>query len=595
MARILVVEDSLIHAAHLIGLLEARGFETATAAAAEQALALFGDEAFDMVISDVVMPGMSGYDFCRTLKTGSDVPVILLTGLSGPMELIHAIQSGADGFLTKPYSGDDLVRRVDRILESRRGRAGGSESAPVAVTLLGEKFVITSQKEQILDLLISAFEDLVRTNQELQRRRSELASAKAEVEGYAAGLEERVRERTADLEQANEDLQTALTTGREAQEQLVQAQKMEAIGNLTGGMAHDFNNLLGIIIGNLDLLRKTRVDGAQAEELISEAIDAVTRGAELTRGLLAFARRQPLRLERVDVNALISRTAKLLKRTLGEDIRITLDLDPMLWPVVADPTQLEASITNLATNARDAMPKGGHLSIRTKRQLDAADDAAQHADVVPGDCVIIEVADTGTGMPRKILDRIFEPFFTTKEPGKGTGLGLSMVFGYVKQAHGHLSVHSEVGAGTMFRICLRRAGEEAEAVAASPPRTASGGKETVLVVEDNAAMRRIVVRHLRRLNYRILDAGNAAEAIATIEREAIDLLFTDMILPDGLTGIDVARVALAKLPATRVIVTSGFPRADFFEQAGGLANVRLLPKPYRSEDLGRAVREALDQ
>jgi signal transduction histidine kinase len=541
-----------------------------------------------MVISEVVMPGMSDYDFCRTLKTSADVPVILLTNLSGPMEVIHAIQSGADGFLTKPYEVDDLVRRVNRILENKRVRASGSQAASVDVAVLGERFVVTSQKVQILDLLISAFEDLVRTNQELRRSRAELGSAKSE-------LEARVRKRTAELELANEALQAEITTGREAQEHLVQAQKMDAIGNLTGGLAHDFNNLLGIIIGNLDLLRTTGGDGTTAGEFISEAIEAATRGAELTHGLLAFARRQPLRLERIDVNALMSRTVKLLKRTLGENVTIALELDPMPWPVIADPAQLEASIANLATNARDSMPKGGRLGIRTtKRQLDAG-YAAQHADVTPGDYVLIEVTDTGTGISRKIVNRIFEPFFTTKEPGRGTGLGLSMVFGYVKQARGHLSVDSEIGVGTTFRIYLRRADEPAEATPeAVTVRTGQGREETVLVVEDNEAMRRVVVRQLRELNYRVLEAGSAAEAVAVIETAAIDLLFTDMILPDGLTGIDVARVAVAKAPATRVIVTSGFPRTDFFEQAGGLANLRLLPKPYRWEDLGRAVRDALD-
>jgi signal transduction histidine kinase len=588
MARILVVEDSQTQAGQLIGLLEARGFDAAGVPDAEQALAVFADGAFDMVISDAVMPGMSGYDFCRTLKTSADVPVILLTNLSGPMEVIHAIQSGADGFLTKPYEVDDLVRRVNRILENKRVRASGSQAASVDVAVLGERFVVTSQKVQILDLLISAFEDLVRTNQELRRSRAELGSAKSE-------LEARVRKRTAELELANEALQAEITTGREAQEHLVQAQKMDAIGNLTGGLAHDFNNLLGIIIGNLDLLRTTGGDGTTAGEFISEAIEAATRGAELTHGLLAFARRQPLRLERIDVNALMSRTVKLLKRTLGENVTIALELDPMPWPVIADPAQLEASIANLATNARDSMPKGGRLGIRTtKRQLDAG-YAAQHADVTPGDYVLIEVTDTGTGISRKIVNRIFEPFFTTKEPGRGTGLGLSMVFGYVKQARGHLSVDSEIGVGTTFRIYLRRADEPAEATPeAVTVRTGQGREETVLVVEDNEAMRRVVVRQLRELNYRVLEAGSAAEAVAVIETAAIDLLFTDMILPDGLTGIDVARVAVAKAPATRVIVTSGFPRTDFFEQAGGLANLRLLPKPYRWEDLGRAVRDALD-
>ena len=247
-------------------------------------------------------------------------------------------------------------------------------------------------------------------------------------------------------------------TDRKAVEiQLRQAQKMEAIGNLTGGMAHDFNNLLGIIIGNLDLLRERQKVDPGSEELAREALDAALRGADLTQRLLAFARRQPLQPQRIDVNELVARISKLLSRTLGENFEITLDLADGVWPIVADPAQLEASLVNIVNNARDAMPKGGALMIATSNRHLDEDYALQHPGLAPGDYALIEVSDTGIGIPPEVVSRIFEPFFTTKEQGKGTGLGLSMVFGFMKQSGGHINVYSEVGVGTTFRLYLPRA------------------------------------------------------------------------------------------------------------------------------------------
>jgi PAS domain S-box-containing protein len=381
-----------------------------------------------------------------------------------------------------------------------------------------------------------------------------------------------------------------------AEEQLRRAQRMDAIGQLTGGMAHDFNNLLGVIVGNLDLLRLNGRLSAEDRELVDEAANAAMMGADLIRRLLAFARRQPLQPERVAVNRLVGDIAELLGRTLGENIPISLNLDDEVWDVLVDPAQLEASLVNLATNARDAMPQGGRLIITTgNRRLDE-EYAAAHAELAPGDYVMLEVSDSGGGIPPEVMAHIFEPFFTTKEPGKGTGLGLSMVFGFVKQSGGHINVYSEPGVGTTFRLYLPRDPAGRAAAAASEPAAATaGGDETVLVVEDNEAVRRIVMRQLASLGYRVAAAGSAAEALEVLARERITLLFSDIVMPGGMSGIELAEAARARWPGLRVLLTSGFPEARLRGTGYPADGVRLLSKPYGREQLARTLREVLDR
>ncbi len=390
-----------------------------------------------------------------------------------------------------------------------------------------------------------------------------------------------------------------VTERREAEkqrEQLRQSQKMEAVGQLTGGLAHDFNNLLAIIIGNLDMLREIRAEDPVTDELVRDALESALRGADLTRRLLAFARRQPLQPERADINEVIGAIVRLLTRTLGENITIEMALSPNVWTVQIDRAQFEAVIANLATNARDAMPRGGTLLIETHNgQLDES-YAAAHADVTPGDYVIVEVSDSGTGMPPDILSRIFEPFFTTKEQGKGTGLGLSMVFGFMKQSGGHITVYSEADKGTTFRLYLPRVLDTAPVQEERSDEPASrGGNETVLVVEDNAGLRRIVVRQLSEAGYRVREAPDAETAMTIIEdHEPIHLLLTDIVMPGEMDGRDLARAAVARRPMLRILLTSGFPDARWggsSSRTGG----RLLSKPYRKEELRRAVREVLDE
>ena len=388
-----------------------------------------------------------------------------------------------------------------------------------------------------------------------------------------------------------------ITDRRQIEQQLVQSQKMEAIGNLTGGMAHDFNNGLGVIIGNLDLLGRLIKTDPTATELCDEARDGALRCTDLIRLLLAFARRQPLQPRQIDVNELADRTAKLLSRTLGEDITLTLHRGPAVGAILVDPAQLEAALTNLANNARDAMPTGGQLDITTKiAELDAA-YAALHPEVAPGVYVLIEVSDSGSGIVPEIIGNIFEPFFTTKEPGEGTGLGLSMVFGFVKQSGGHLAVYSEPGHGSTFRIYLPRAGQgAAEAIGSLDSSLLEGGNETVLVVEDNEPLRLAAVRQLTELGYRVLEAGHAEAGLATLAGDdRIDLLFTDVVMPGSLDGIDLARKAMQLRPSLRVLLTSGFHGVRRAGKCLANSPFPLLNKPYRHDELARAIRKSLNR
>ena len=387
-----------------------------------------------------------------------------------------------------------------------------------------------------------------------------------------------------------------VTDRRLIEEQLVHAQKMEAIGNLTGGMAHDFNNVLGVIIGNLELQKRLIEDNAGAMELCGEALDAAGRCADLIRRLLAFARRQSLHPEHTDVNTLIDNVSKLLNRTLGEHIELSMHLDPELWPVVVDPVQLESALVNLATNARDAMPRGGLLDIATSNAHLGDGYAEQNSEVTPGDHVMIKISDTGTGIPREIVGRIFEPFFTTKEPGMGTGLGLAMIFGFVKQSGGHIAVYSEPGRGTIFRLYFPRdLTGVTEKPAAADTSVTVGGFETVLVVEDNAELRWTAMQQLAVLGYRVRDAENAEAALKLLAAEGrVDLLFTDLMMPGDIDGLALAREVALLYAGTKVLLTSGFAGVRHAREQLPISAYRVLDKPYQYDELARAVRAALD-
>jgi len=379
---------------------------------------------------------------------------------------------------------------------------------------------------------------------------------------------------------------------------LREAVKMEAIGKLTGGMAHDFNNYLAVIMGNLELLKEFGIVDPEATDWIDEARAGAVRAAELTRSLLAFARRQPLDPRPTDVNRRVAAIAELLRRTLGADIVLTTALVPDLWPVTIDGAQLDACIVNLANNARDAMPSGGSLAIATRNTALDEIYARANLDAVAGDYVLIEMSDSGIGMAPEVVASAFEPFFTTKRPGHGTGLGLSMVYGFVKQSGGHIKIGSEVGHGTAVRLYLPRDhAAEAVAVATTGAQVVVpiGGTETILVVEDNEQMRQMAVTALARRGYRVIEAANGAAALAILEQPEppVDLLFTDIVMPGKPDGHELARLAIERRPDIRILLTSGYPGGRFHDHGIDAPPANLIGKPYQLGDLLRAVRAAL--
>jgi PAS domain S-box-containing protein len=386
-----------------------------------------------------------------------------------------------------------------------------------------------------------------------------------------------------------------LTEKQTAEAQLRHAQKMDAIGQLTGGVAHDFNNILTVITGTIGILEDAVASQPQLVAVTRLIDEAAERGASLTRHLLAFARKQPLQPLEVDVNSLVVEAAKLLQPTLGEHIEITPLLAEDAWTALADPSQLTTAVLNLALNARDAMPNGGKLALETSNVYLDENYAAMHNEVAPGNYVMIAVSDTGTGIPAALVERVFDPFFTTKAVGKGTGLGLSMVFGFVKQSGGHIKVYSEEGHGTSVKIYLPRAtGLNQTAEEAQVLVDIEGGNESVLVVEDDSLVRRYVITQIESLGYTTLEAANAADALRIIDNAPnIDLLFTDVIMPGNMNGRGLVDEALKRRPSLKILYTSGYTENAIVHHGRLDSGVLLLAKPYRKSELARMIRLAL--
>jgi len=381
---------------------------------------------------------------------------------------------------------------------------------------------------------------------------------------------------------------------RESERRLAQSQKMDAIGQLTGGIAHDFNNLLQVIIGNLELL-EPKLSDTSTRDLLSEAQDAANLGAKLTYQLLAFARRQHLDPQVMKLNDVVIGVADMLRRTLGEHVQLSTSLASDLWHTQADSSQMQSAIVNLALNARDAMDKGGRLIIETRNISLDPDHFHADPELKPGDYVQLAITDTGVGMAPEVRDRAFEPFFTTKEKGRGTGLGLAMVYGFVKQSGGLMTIYSEVGLGTTINVYLPRtqikSPDEKQAPEAS---RAPASNETVLVVEDDAKVRALTIKRLRMLGYQVLEAADGPSALAILKSGVqADLLFTDLIMPGGISGRELAKLANELHPHLKIVLTSGYSEDFVFDRDPDEKAPITLRKPYQLSELGRVMQDVL--
>ena len=418
--------------------------------------------------------------------------------------------------------------------------------------------------------------------------------AEAALQALNETLEQRVTQRTTELGDALAKLQHESDEREAAQAALRQAQRMESLGQLTGGVAHDFNNLLQVISGNLQLLRREVAGNERAELRVQSAIGGVTRGAQLASQLLAFGRRQPLEPKVLNIGRFLKGMDDMLRRALGEEIELETVISGGLWNALVDPGQIENAILNLGINARDAMADGGKLTIEAGNASLDAEYARVHEDVQPGQYVMVGVTDTGSGIAPDLLERVFEPFFSTKPEGKGTGLGLSMVYGFVKQSGGHVKIYSELGQGTTIRLYLPRVHQAEDALADEAAAPVRGGTETVLVVEDDDEVRETAVSLLADLGYRVLKAREALGALSVIDSGVpIDLLFTDVVMPGPLRSPELARQARERLPGLAVLFTSGYTENAIVHGGRLDRGVELLSKPYTREALARKIRHVL--
>jgi two-component system cell cycle sensor histidine kinase/response regulator CckA len=563
MTRVLVVDDKEENLYYLRALLEADGREVDAARNGAEALALAERSPPALVISDLLMPVMDGYTLLRRWKSEprlKQVPFIVYTATYVAREDEElALRLGADAFLLKPIEPEALLARV-RAVEARPETTLPETPEPGEGT---EPGLLREYSEVLIRKLEQKMVELDATNRALQRDIALREQAEA--------------------------------TLRRTEEQLRQAQKMEAVGRLAGGVAHDFNNLLSVILGYTALiLEEMKPDDPWRGEL-DAVLKAGDRAATLTRQLLAFSRLQVLEPRVLDLGHVVEELGKMLPALLGEDTELLLSTRRCTHRIHADPSQIEQIVMNLAVNARDAMPRGGKLTIET---ADVALDATfveRHPGVVPGPYVLLAVTDTGTGMDAATRERIFEPFFTTKERGKGTGLGLSTVFGIVKQSNGHVFVSSEPGRGTRFELYLPSTDLRAEADQARAPAGVLDGSETILLVEDDELVRAVNAKILRRSGYQVLEAPAGSEALLLSGKFAapIHLLLTDVIMP-RMSGRELAEHLARTRPETKTLYVSGHTNDSILHHGVKTSGVAFLQKPATPKALLRKVREILD-
>ena len=543
-AHILIAEDNADMRAYVSRLLGAQ-HRCETVADGEAALERIREQRPDLLLTDIMMPRLDGFGLIRAIRADEslrDLPIIALSARAGEEASVEGLSAGADDYLVKPFSAREMMARVDGALAMARVRREMAE----------------------------ALRDEART------------------------LEAKVVERTAELEAANQRLRSEAEEREKVEFALRQSQKMEAVGKLTGGVAHDFNNLLQVVGGNLQLQMKDVAGNERSEQRIRNALAGFARGSKLAAQLLAFGRRQPLTPKVVNLGRFVRGLDDLLRRALGDGVEIETVITGGLWNVLVDTSQVENALLNLAINARDAMSGHGRLTIEAGNATLTEDYTARHADVVPGQYVMLGVTDTGTGIPADVIEHVFEPFFTTKPEGQGTGLGLSMVYGFVKQSGGHIAIYSEVGHGTTIRIYLPRVLDAEDVVTDVDAGPVAGGSETVLVVEDDETVRETVVELLSDLGYSVLKARDAQSALAIVESGvAIDVLFTDVVMPGPMRSPDLARKARERLPNLAILFTSGYTDNAIVHGGRVDPGVDLLSKPYRREALARKIRHVL--
>jgi PAS domain S-box-containing protein len=655
-AHVLIVDDNADMRSYVRRLLDKR-WDVATAADGRAALEAIRRRKPELVLTDVMMPELDGYGLLRELRADPatrDLPVILLSARAGEDARIEGLDAGADDYLTKPFAARELIARINANLEMVRMRREATrelresearfrnmaDNAPVMMWMTDPSGVLTYLNRgwmeftgQTLEqaLGFGAWDALYPDSMEPSRRAFLAANAAQEAFrleyrlrradgvfrwalsaaaprfsdagvflGYIGSVIDITERKDAEqvLREANEHLEArvvaAIAERADTEAQLRQAQKMEAVGRLTGGVAHDFNNVLQVIAGNLQLLTRDVTGNLRAEHRLDTAVAALNRGSKLASQLLAFGRRQPLAPKVINLGRLIRGVDDMLRRAIGEGIEIETVVAGGLWNTFVDSVQVENALLNLAINSRDAMAGHGKLTIEAGNASLDDNYIARHAEVAAGQYVMLAVTDTGCGIPVELLERVFEPFFTTKPEGRGTGLGLSMVYGFVKQSGGHIKIYSEPGQGTTVRLYLPRSRdqEDLETNIESGPTT--GGTETVLVVEDDEDVRSTVVDMLMELGYRVLQAREAQSALAIVESGIpIDLIFTDVVMPGALRSPELARKARERLPNVAVLFTSGYTENAIVHGGRLDEGIDLLSKPYSREALARKLRHVL--
>jgi two-component system cell cycle sensor histidine kinase/response regulator CckA len=628
--RVMAVEDERLVARDLNLRLKALGYEVAAiAASAEEGIELVARVRPDVVLMDIRLDGQrDGIEAAQIIRERFDLPVVFATAHADTDTVNRALVTGPFGYILKPFDDRELRAAIEVAVykhqtESRLRQTEARLSRAQRIAQLGnwekdvggDRMRLSDEACKILSIAAAEcgsttearFFDLVHPD---DRDTVREAFREAEANSKPLRIEHRIAStgamecfvrQFAELETERSEKGRLLGTVQDIteykrlEERLQRSQKLEAIGQLAGGVAHDFNNLLVVIKGYTDMILSELDPQNPLEPPLREVLNAADRAAALTRQLLAFSRRQVMRPQVLDINVLITEMEKMLRRVIVETIEVRKDL-AATWPVKADPGQMEQVIMNLVVNARDAMPKGGVLTLGTADADVSEEESRGFGDLKPGRYVRLSVTDNGAGIAPEIRHRLFEPFFTTKPVGEGTGLGLSMVYGIVKQHGGDISVYSDVGRGSVFHVYLPVTDQPTPVTSSPRVRySAYRGTETILLVEDDDTVRKLTRRMLEHLGYTVLTANNGREALDIVRTggQQIDLLLTDVVMPE-MAGHDLAQEVSSIRPGMKLVFMSGYPGRVTSGLGVSEANVLFLQKPFSTEDLGRRIRSALD-